>query len=171
MNKMTKKIFHSILSVAAAVLIASVAIIMGVLYNYFEEVRANGLKAELEFAVAGVEEGGISYLEKIGLQKSHFDRCRLTWIAADGTVLYDTVAGAENKENHGGRAEVRSALETGEGWSIRYSDTLLEKTMYYAKRMADGTVLRISVGSATVGLLVVGGICALEYFSAKKAAR
>lgn len=154
MNNMTKKIFHSILSVAAAVLIASVAIIMGVLYNYFEEVRANGLKAELEFAVAGVEEGGILYLQN--LEKIQSNRCRLTWIAADGTVLYDTVAGTENKENHRERAEVRSALETGEGWSIRYSDTLLEKTMYYAKRMADGTVLRISVGSATVGLLALG---------------
>lgn len=148
---MTRKIFYSILSVAAAVLMACIVIIMGFLYSYFEEVRANGLKAELEFAAAGVEGGGISYLEKI-----HLDRCRLTWIAADGTVLYDTVAGAENKENHRERVEVRSALETGEGWSSRYSDTLLEKTMYYAKRMADGTVLRISVGSATVGLLALG---------------
>lgn len=151
---MTRKIFYSILSVAAAVLLACIVIIMGVLYSYFEEVRANGLKAELEFAVVGVEEGGSSYLKN--LEKIQSNRCRLTWIAADGTVLYDTVAGAENKENHGGRAEVRSALETGEGWSSRYSDTLLEKTMYYARRMADGTVLRISVGSATVGLLALG---------------
>lgn len=148
---MTRKIFYSILSVAAAVLLSCIVIIMGVLYNYFEEVRAGGLKAELEFAIAGVEDSGMPYLEKI-----HLDRCRLTWIAADGAVLYDTLAGTENTENHGERAEVKSALETGEGWSSRYSDTLLEKTMYYAKRMEDGTVLRISVSSATVGLLALG---------------
>ena len=151
---MTKKIFYSILSVAAAVLLACVVVIMGSLYSYFEDVRADGLRAELEFAAAGVERNGISYLEN--LEQIGPNPCRLTWIDGDGTVLYDTVAGTENKENHGERTEVKSALETGEGWSTRYSDTLLEKTMYYAKRMDDGTVLRISVGSATVGTLAFG---------------
>lgn len=148
---MTRKIFNSIIMVAGIVLIASMAIIMGCLYNYFEGVRENGLKDELELSMVAVQESGISYLEKI--QSDHY---RITWIASDGTVLYDTAADTQNIENHLERTEVKSAFETGEGKSNRYSDTLLQKTIYYAKRMEDGTVLRISVSSATVGRLVIG---------------
>lgn len=150
---MTRKIFKSIIMVAGMSLLASVIIIMGCLFNYFEGVRESGLKDELELSLAAVEDNGVSYLEKV---KS--DRYRITWIAADGTVIYDTVTDNEKNENHLERAEVRSALKTGEGQSNRYSDTLLEKTMYYAKRMKDGSVLRISISSATVGSLVLGMI-------------
>lgn len=148
---MTKKIFTSIIMVAGTILLASVVIIMGCLYNYFEGVRERGLKDELEFSMAAVEDSGVHYLEKI---KS--DRYRITWIAEDGTVIYDTVTDSEKNENHLERAEVKKALETGEGKSKRYSNTLFEKTIYYAKRMKDGTVLRISTSSATVGWLVFG---------------
>lgn len=148
---MTRKIFNSIIIVAGTILLSSVIIIMGCLYNYFEDVRERGLKDELELSMAAVEDGGVHYLEKV---KS--DRYRITWIAADGTVIYDTAANSEEHENHLERAEVKSALENGEGKSNRYSDTLLEKTMYYARRMNDGSVLRISTSSATVGLLVLG---------------
>ena len=148
---MTRKIFNSIMMAAGAVLLASTAIIMGCLYNYFEKVRENGLRDELELSIAAVQESGTGYLEKI-----RSDHYRITWIDSDGSVLYDTATGTENSENHLERAEVRNAFETGEGKSNRYSDTLLEKTIYYAKRMEDGTVLRISVSSATVGLLAVG---------------
>lgn len=148
---MTKKIFTSIIMVAGTILLASVVIIMGCLYNYFEGVRERGLKDELEFSMAAVEDSGVHYLEKI---KS--DRYRITWIAEDGIVIYDTVTDSEKNENHLERAEVKKALETGEGKSKRYSNTLFEKTIYYAKRMKDGTVLRISTSSATVGWLVFG---------------
>lgn len=148
---MTKKIFSSIMIAAGTVLLASFIIIMGVLYNYFENVRENGLKDELELSAAAVEDNGINYLKKI--KAAHY---RITWIDEDGTVLYDTVTGTENKDNHLKRAEVKSALETGEGQSNRYSSTMLEKTIYCAKRLKDGTVLRISTGSATVGRLALG---------------
>ena len=148
---MTKKIFNSILIVAGTILLASVVIIMGYLYSYFEGVRERALKDELELSMAAVEDNGVHYLEKV---KSN--RYRITWIAANGTVLYDTFTDNNNHENHLERAEVKSALETGEGKSNRYSNTLFEKTMYYAKRMTDGSVLRISTNSATVGLLVLG---------------
>lgn len=148
---MTRKIFNSIIMVAGTILLASVIIIMGCLYSYFEEVRERGLKDELELSMAAVEDDGIRYLEKV---KSN--RYRITWIAADGTVIYDTFTDHDNQENHLERAEVKSALETGEGRSNRYSDTLFEKTMYYAKRMNDGSILRISTSSATVGMLVLG---------------
>lgn len=150
---MTKKIFQSILLVAGAVLLASLLIIMGFLYDYFGGVEENQLRDELSLAAAAVEDGGTDYLSQLTA-----DRYRLTWIAADGSVLYDTKTDAESLENHASRAEVSQALTTGTGESTRYSSTLMEKTMYYAQRLADGTVLRISISRATVGMIAVGMI-------------
>ena len=140
---MTKKIFQSILLVAGCVLLASLLIIMGFLYDYFGGVEENQLRDELSLASAAVEDGGTDYLSRLTA-----DRCRLTWIAAD----------AESLENHASRAEVSQALTTGTGESTRYSSTLMEKTMYYAQRLDDGTVLRISISRATVGMIAVGMI-------------
>ena len=145
---MTKKIFQSILLVAGCVLLASLLIIMGFLYDYFGGVEENQLRDELSLAAAAVEDGGTDYLSQLTA-----DRCRLTWIAADGSVLYDTKTNAESLENHASRAEVSQALATGTGESTRYSSTLMEKTMYYAQRLDDGTVLRISISRATVGMI------------------
>lgn len=150
---MTKKIFQSILLVAGCVLLASLLIIMGFLYDYFGGVEENQLRDELSLAAAAVEDGGTDYLSRLTA-----DRCRLTWIAADGSVLYDTRTDAESLENHASRAEVSRALATGTGESTRYSSTLMEKTMYYAQRLDDGTVLRISISRATVGMIAVGMI-------------
>lgn len=150
---MTKKIFQSILLVAGCVLLASLLIIMGFLYDYFGGVEENQLRDELSLAAAAVEDGGTDYLSRLTA-----DRCRLTWIAADGSVLYDTRTDAESLENHASRAEVSQALATGTGESTRYSSTLMEKTMYYAQRLDDGTVLRISISRATVGMIAVGMI-------------
>ena len=150
---MTKKIFQSILLVAGCVLLASLLIIMGFLYDYFGGVEKNQLRDELSLAAAAVEDGGTDYLSQLTA-----DRCRLTWIAADGSVLYDTKTDAESLENHASRAEVSQALATGTGESTRYSSTLMEKTMYYAQRLDDGTVLRISISRATVGMIAVGMI-------------
>ena len=150
---MTKKIFQSILLVAGAVLLASLLIIMGFLYDYFGGVEENQLRDELSLAAAAVEDGGTDYLSQLTA-----GRYRLTWIAADGSVLYDTRTDAESLGNHASRAEVSQALTTGTGESTRYSSTLMEKTMYYAQRLADGTVLRISISRATVGMIAVGMI-------------
>ena len=150
---MTKKIFQSILLVAGCVLLASLLIIMGFLYDYFGGVEENQLRDELSLAAAAVEDGGTDYLSQLTA-----DRCRLTWIAADGSVLYDTRTDAESLENHASRAEVSQALTTGTGESTRYSSTLMEKTMYYAQLLDDGTVLRISISRATVGMIAVGMI-------------
>ena len=150
---MTKKIFQSILLVAGAVLLASLLIIMGFLYDYFGGVEENQLRDELSLAAAAVEDGGTDYLSQLTA-----GRYRLTWIAADGSVLYDTRTDAESLENHASRAEVSQALTTGTGESTRYSSTLMEKTRYDAQRLADGTVLRISISRATVGMIAVGMI-------------
>ena len=148
---MTKKIFRSILLACIGVLLASLVIIMGCLYDYFAGVQTNELKTELSLAASGVEQSGEAYLSSL-----NSNQYRLTWIAADGTVLFDTQADAASMENHANRAEVSQALLTGAGESTRYSATLLEKTSYYASRLPDGTVLRISVSRQTLALLLLG---------------
>lgn len=148
---MNKKIFRAIMAVAGAVLLASLLVIMASLYGYFGGVQEDQLRDELSLAAVSVEDSGEDYLRQVSS-----DRFRLTWIAGDGTVLYDTRADGESMENHGDRAEVKQALTQGEGESIRYSSTLLRQTVYCAKRLSDGTVLRISVSRATAGVLALG---------------
>ena len=148
---MKRRIFRSTMTVALAVLLASFTIIMSCFYDYFGGVQENQLKDELTLAIAGVKDGGINYLEDLDYQ-----RYRLTWVAADGAVLFDSAAEENNMENHADRTEIKSAFATGEGSDSRYSSTILEKTIYYARRMDDGTVLRISVSRATAGLLLIG---------------
>lgn len=150
---MTKKIFHSIVIVAASVLLASLVIISSCFYEYFGRLQRQEMRDELYLAATAVEHGGDDYLKNIS--SGHF---RLSLIAKDGNVLYDTAADAESLENHGGREEIKQALESGEGESIRYSSTLLQKTIYCAKRLDDGRVLRISVSRATVGAIAMGMI-------------
>ena len=148
---MNRKIFRAIMAVAGAVLLASLLVIMASLYGYFGGVQEDQLRDELSLAAVSVEDSGEDYLRQVSS-----DRFRLTWIAGDGTVLYDTRADGESMENHGDRAEVKQALAQGEGESIRYSSTLLRQTVYCAKRLSDGTVLRISVSRATAGVLALG---------------
>lgn len=148
---MTRKIFQSIVTVSITVLLAGITIIMGVFYEYFGNIQKSQLTDELQLASVSVSKDGMEFLEQ--LQPEHY---RITWIAEDGTVLYDTETGTEAVENHKDRQEVREAFENGEGQSTRYSATLMEKTRYYAKRLDDGTVLRISARYATAGLLVLG---------------
>ena len=150
MSTMTKRIFRATLLVGVAVLIASLTLVMGVLYSYFGRVQESQLRDELSLAAVGVEQNGTDYLRKL-----RSDQYRITWLRADGAVLYDTQADAESMENHAQRQEVQQALATGEGESSRYSDTLLQKTVYYAKRLPDGTVLRLSAIRVTTGVLVL----------------
>lgn len=148
---MTKKIFKSILSVALVILLSSLVMIIGVLYDYFRGVQKNQLRTELAFAAEGVEDGGVSYLE--GLND---DSCRITLVGEDGTVLYDSVESADKMENHADREEIKEAREYGTGEASRYSSTLTEQTIYISKLLSDGSVLRVSVSHATVPALVFG---------------
>ena len=155
---MTKRIFRSILCVAAAVLLANLVIVMGCLYDYFGSVQEAQLKDELRLAAYAVEENGQDYLEHLSERDYRYTWTpdyRLTWIASDGTVLFDTLDSAENMENHGDRIEVREAFAKGESSSIRYSTTLTERTLYYARALNNGTVLRISIRQVTVLALVL----------------
>ena len=148
---MTSKIFKSILSVAIAVLTASLIIITGVLYQYFGNVQESQLKDELSLAAEATEQLGESYLKNLDS-----DRYRMTWVGDDGIVIFDTHADAASMENHADREEIKKALIYGNGSSTRHSSTLTEQTIYEATRLNDGSVLRISVSRATAFALVLG---------------
>lgn len=155
---MSKRIFRSTLAIAAAVLLANLVIVLGCLYDYFGTVQANQLKDELRLAACAVEESGRSYLERLAARDDRYTWTpdyRLTWVASDGAVLFDTKEPAERMENHGDRAEIREAFAAGESSRVRYSDTWAQRTLYCARALNNGTVLRISVRQATVLALVL----------------
>lgn len=154
---MTKKIFRFTLLVIAAVLLTSLVIVISSLQRYFAAEQENQLKDELRLAAYAVEENGLDYLEKLSAPDYRYawtPDYRLTWIAADGTVLFDTAGPAAQMENHADRAEIQEAFAKGESSSIRYSATLTERTLYYAKALGDKTVLRISIRQVTTLALI-----------------
>ena len=148
---MTSRIFRSIVTVAAFILCVSLLLIMGVLYGYACDVQTMQLKDELSIAAAGTEKAGLSFLEALDAKNY-----RVTWIQPDGTVKFDTHAQVGQMENHLQREEIQQALGYGSGSAVRKSDTLLEKRMYEAKRLSDGSVLRISASQKTLIVLLVG---------------
>lgn len=148
---MTKRIFRSIFLVSFAVFFACLVLIMGVLYSYFTAIEQNQLVVQTSLAAQGVSKEGTAYFD--GLDTAGY---RLTWIAADGTVLYDTKVDAATMENHSDREEVQEALQNGSGESQRYSATLAEKTLYRAQLLPDGSIIRVSVTQYTVLTLLLG---------------
>lgn len=150
---MRKKIFTLTIAIILTVLLLSFGVITDVLYNHFTTVSVNQLKDELTLAAQGVELSGIDYLKSVSE-----NNYRLTLISDDGTVIYDTKSNETEMDNHLDREEIRKAFEEGEGSATRHSDTLGEKTLYEAKRLKDGSVLRISVSLAEVWVLLVGMI-------------
>jgi two-component system phosphate regulon sensor histidine kinase PhoR len=148
---MTSKIFRSIFATSLVVLAATLLIITSFLYDYFMNIQINQLKDELSIASVGTEQSGEEYLENL---KS--DNFRLTWVASDGTVLFDSQADKTAMDNHLDREEITEAFETGKGSSSRHSATLTERTLYEAVLLSDGTVLRISVNRASGFVLLLG---------------
>lgn len=130
-----------------------VGLIMGVLYNYFDKQFYRELQNEASYISEGVELNGMDYLENISSGSS-----RITWIDKDGTVLFDNKVDASSLENHGEREEVRQAEKYGAGSSTRYSNTRNEKTINYALRLDDDTVLRVSADSDTMLRILTGMI-------------
>lgn len=148
---MTKRIFRAIFFVAISVFIASVLIFMTVLYDYFSAVEQNRMKIQTELAAQGVQHEGSKYFE--GLETKNY---RITWIGTNGDVLYDSASDASNMENHFEREEVKEALAEGYGESSRYSSTLTERYLYSAKRLPNGTVIRLSVTQNSLLILTLG---------------
>ena len=147
---MTSKIFRSTVLVAVVVLLCSLGIVIGVLYNHFTGVQVQQLKDELSLAVTGTEQYGNAFLENV-----EADRFRVTWIDTDGTVLFDTQVDEAAMENHADREEIQEAFATGSGSAVRNSSTLTEQTYYEARKLQDGTVLRISANQASAWALMM----------------
>ena len=146
---MTKKIFKSIMFVCALVLTVGLAAVMGILYSNFDGQMRKELSKEATYLAYGVEQQGVDYLKNIKDKSA-----RITYIDQDGTVLFDNEADVSEMKNHSDRTEFQKAEKYGAGESSRYSDTLSEKTIYYALRLKDGTVLRVSGTQDSVLALV-----------------
>ena len=146
---MTKKIFKSIMFVCALVLAVGLAAVMGILYSNFDGQMRKELSKEAAYLAYGVEQQGVDYLKNIKDKSA-----RITYIDQDGTVLFDNKADVSEMKNHSDRTEFQKAEKYGAGESSRYSDTLSEKTIYYALRLKDGTVLRVSGTQDSVLALV-----------------
>ena len=142
---MTKKVFQGIFAASVLTFLACLILILGVLYNHFDNQLMESLHIEGNMIAAGIETGGGAYLENIEDVED-----RLTWISSDGKVLFDNQADPASMENHLDREEVIEALETGRGEAERNSGTLSEKTIYYAIRLSDDSVIRISDTRSTV---------------------
>lgn len=142
---MNKKIFRSSMFTVFLVLISTVALIFGILFHFFEKQIQIELANEAGYLALAVEKEGISFFDGFDSKNN-----RVTLIDKDGTVLYDSVADVENLDNHAEREEVKAAIRDGKGSSTRYSATLTEKTMNYALRLTDGSILRFSTEQYTV---------------------
>ncbi len=148
---MTKRIFRSICAVAIGVFMASVALFLFVLYDYFEDVQRNSLRIETGLAAQAIANEGMEFFD--GLDSGEY---RITWIDAKGNVIYDNRSDADKMENHLRREEIKDAIESGEGETERYSVTLMERYLYCAKRLPDGSVVRLSVSQNTLLTLALG---------------
>lgn len=147
---MNKKIFRSSAAVALVVLVLSIAMIIGILFQYFENQLQHELESEADYIAYAVENQGLDYINNFSNSNK-----RITLISPNGDVIADTLADEAELENHSDRREVADALKNGKGRSIRYSSTLAEKTIYYALKMKDGNVLRVSTTQYTVAAIIM----------------
>lgn len=146
---MTAKLFRNSMAVAVSVMALSIALFMGVLYQYFSDQLMEALGTETWLVARGVELEGLNYLDGLDTEN------RVTWVAADGTVLFDSSANTDAMENHSDREEIREAQDNRLGTATRYSSTLAEQTLYSARRLSDGTVIRLASSQRTVWLLLL----------------
>lgn len=148
---MTKRIFASIGTVAILVFLASLILILTVLHGYYFNVQKEQMKLQTSLVAEGVELSGVEYLKQLAPEEH-----RITWISADGKVLYDTAKDETGMENHMDREEVKEAFESGYGESSRMSSTMTQRLFYSAKKLNDGTVIRVSDARYSIWLLLFG---------------
>ena len=146
---MTKKIFRTVLLSSMSIFLGTIILILGYLYHYFTNSQLDQLRLQTSLIAQAVEEDGQTYLDQIDLQD-----LRVTWIAHDGQVLYDSEKDVKQLDNHSNREEVVEALETGYGESIRQSATLTQRLLYTSQRLNDGTVIRLAIAQKTIVVLL-----------------
>ena len=186
---MIKRIFKNTFWVSMVTLFIAYVIIVGILYDYFDRQIKTELKTEAEYIACGLESVGDAYLDSFDhnqyisgkVSASQVHKNRITWVDSDGNVLFDSTADKQKMENHKNRDEIQKALKNGEGYTVRYSHTLDEQTIYYAVELSDGSVLRVSSAYNTVisiimammqpTLFLVLLIIVLSYFMSKNVAK
>lgn len=147
---MTAKIFRNAFLIGFTVLLACILLFFFIMYSNYQAQAFDNLAIEAEHISEGMQIcGGESYLSAVQSGE------RITWIAADGSVLYDNMADSSTMENHLQRPEVAEAFETGSGRSDRYSSTILEKNNYYALLLKDGTVLRVAGNQTSLAAMAL----------------
>ena len=150
---MNKTIFRSVLLACCIVMMFSLAVTLLFLNSYFIDIEFDNLRAQAEFTAQAVDKVGLEYFESFSS-----DIYRITWIEADGNVIFDSDADEAAMENHLDRDEIREALAYGHGQDRRLSDTLSRETLYSAVRISDGSVVRLSVTQASVLRITLGVI-------------
>ncbi len=148
---MFDKIFRSNFMSSILVFLMSFLLIFGVMFGYFETQMFKELENETNYIARFLQSEGLAYIDS-------FDNAdkRITLVAANGTVLADTSVDASTLENHADRKEIKMAMQNGSGKSSRFSNTLMQKTMYYAKKLDDGTILRVSTTLYSVLRILLG---------------
>lgn len=154
---MNKKIFRSSLLTVCLVLAATIALIMGLLFHFFEKQIQKELVNEAGFLAHALENEGAGYFDSFDNKNNRLaGNNRITWIDENGTVLFDSRADVSELDNHTDRDEIKTAMKEGKGMSTRYSKTLTEKTVNYAIRLSDGSILRVSTEQYTVVTILMG---------------
>ncbi|EPU33666.1 ATP-binding protein [Streptococcus agalactiae] len=148
---MTKKIFRTTLSASLGIVLVTILMIMGFLYNYFNHIQREQLRTQTALASQGISFEGKDYFENLKTSN-----VRITWVDNKGQVLYDTQSDAKHMKNHANRQEIKEAIKSGYGESTRWSATLTEKSIYAAQRLNNGTIVRLSVAQQTIFYLLLG---------------
>ena len=159
-NSLSRMLFLITALTILVVALVSILVSLTVFYSTFLEESQENLAAEADFVAAGVELEGLEYLESLPFHRD----IRITWIGADGQVLFDTDADPALMDNHSNRPEFLKALQTGEGEARRVSGTLSDWVIYRAVRIGDGSVIRVCLleasplamlGNATIPLILM----------------
>ncbi len=148
---MVNKIFRSNFFTSMLVLLMSFCLTFGVLFSYFEAQMFAELESEAGYISYAVKNEGADFIDNFNEKGK-----RITLVSKDGMVLADTAASAEELENHADREEIKDAIKSGKGTSSRYSNTLMQKTLYYAEQLDDGTILRVSATQNSVVIILLG---------------
>lgn len=148
---MTKKIFRTTLSASLGIVLVTILMIMGFLYNYFNHIQREQLRTQTALVSQGISFEGKDYFENLKTSN-----VRITWVDNKGQVLYDTQSDAKHMKNHANRQEIKEAIKSGYGESTRWSATLTEKSIYAAQRLNNGTIVRLSVAQQTIFYLLLG---------------
>lgn len=148
---MTSRIFRSVFFTSFLAVLACLVLIFCVLFGFFERQLKKELASEAGYIAYALEDDYEHFFSTFSDSEK-----RITLIAADGTVMADTEADPKTIDNHANRVEFQEAQETGSGSSVRYSDTLLQKTVYYAKKLDNGNVLRVSTTQYSIVSVLIG---------------